>query len=201
MWYSAPLALLCMSSAIQGLSLETVKEQPCFNISKNPTPLLDAKWALSLDTIYYPLMNTVDLYRAATDLLQMDPKEINTGSIYYDGCLTWQMFSNGTLMSKGYNGLTRAYKTKTEGDNLDIYTFEAEEGDAAYSGTVYTTLTDNKSYFFSAVCLNDGEMAWGVGSLTPTLPEETKKTILEHAESLGFKKEFFTELRYDKCNL
>ncbi len=65
--------------------------------------------------------------------------------------------------------------------------------------TTYITLTDNASYVFMAVCWDDNQASWGVMSTTATLPEETVKLIHEHAESLGFKKEYFEELRYTNC--
>ncbi|CAL8111380.1 unnamed protein product [Orchesella dallaii] len=199
MWRLA-LVQLCMASAIQGLNLDAAKEQPCFNISRSPTPLFDMNWAVSVGKFYWPLVSNMDLYRAATDLLQKDSKKISISTVYYDSCITWHLFKDGTLLSKGFNGLGREYKSKPLSDNPDAYQFEPVDGTTMYGGTAYTTFTDNKTYFFSAVCLSDGEMVWGVGSPTPTLPEETKKMILEHAVSLGFKKEFFSELRYDKCN-
>ncbi|ODM91528.1 hypothetical protein Ocin01_15156 [Orchesella cincta] len=201
MFLSASVVLLCMASAIQGLNLEAAMETPCFNISNNPAPLFNMEWAVSLGTVYYPIMNNIDLYRAATDLLQKQPNEIKTGSVYYDSCLTWHMFKDGTLLSKGFNGLTREYKSRPMEGNPDGYVFWPSDGTDVYSGSAYTTMTDNKTFFFSALCLKNGGMAWGVGSATPTLSEETKKKILEHAESLGFKKEHFTELRYDNCKI
>lgn len=69
------------------------------------------------------------------------------------------------------------------------------------AGTCYTTLTDNKTFTFAAGCLSENQMVWGVASTLKRLPKETVKLIHDHAVSLGFKREFFTGLRYDSCNL
>ncbi|CAL8111378.1 unnamed protein product [Orchesella dallaii] len=200
MWYAIPVALLCMASAIQGLDLYTAKEQACFNIPKPETPVLDMKWVLETHPLYYPLMSTVDLYRVAVNLLQKDPKDVKASAVYYDSCLKWEIFSNGTIFSEGFDGLRREYETKTLSDNPDAYTFVPVGGDEDfYAGTAYTTLTDNKSFFFTVACLKTGEMTWGVGSTTPTLTEETKKKILDHAVTLGFSTEDVTELKYKTC--
>lgn len=54
---------------------------------------------------------------------------------------------------------------------------------------------------FTASCFDDNQMTWGVTSSLKVLPKETVKEIYDHAESLGFKREYFTALRYDTCNL
>lgn len=54
---------------------------------------------------------------------------------------------------------------------------------------------------FSASCYDDNQMTWGVKSSLQVLPKETVKLIHDHAESLGFKREYFTALRYDSCKL
>ncbi|CAL8117167.1 unnamed protein product [Orchesella dallaii] len=199
--YSASLvALLCLASAIQGLDLRSSEEQPCFDIPKPKSPILEMDWLFSVKPIYYPLMNTIDLYHASVDLLQKNARDVSTSSVYYDACLTWEMFSNGTIFSKGFNGLQREYISKAVEDNPDAFTMEPVDGEKdVYSGTAYTTLTDNKTFFVQAGCLPSGQMAWGVGTTTPTLPEETKKKIIEHVISLGFKKDDITELKYDTC--
>ncbi len=66
--------------------------------------------------------------------------------------------------------------------------------------TTYITLTENASYEFMAVCLDDNQSSWGVMNTVPTLPFETVKLIHEHAESLGFKNKYFDRLRYYNCN-
>ncbi|CAL8149406.1 unnamed protein product [Orchesella dallaii] len=200
MWYSVSFALLCIASVVQGLVFRGSKDQPCFNISKPETPVLDAKWASSIDPIYYPVMSTVHLYRAAVDVLQKDPKDVRLSTVYYDACLKWYLHDNGTSFAKGFNGLTREFARTTLEDNPDGFTYVGVGGDRDFfAGTLYTTLTDNKTFFFAATCMKNGGMAWGVGSTTPTLTEETKKIVLDHAVSLGFNKEDFTELKYDTC--
>lgn len=66
-------------------------------------------------------------------------------------------------------------------------------------GRAYTTLTDNKTFAFTAACFADNQMTWNVFATTPTLDEQTKEKIYEHAKSLGYNPEFFTEIRYDSC--
>ncbi len=68
------------------------------------------------------------------------------------------------------------------------------------SWVTYTTLTDNATFIFSAVCWEDKQASWGIASTVTTLPTDTVKLIYEHAELLGFKKEYFEELRYDYCD-
>ncbi|CAL8149397.1 unnamed protein product [Orchesella dallaii] len=200
MWSSVSFALLCIASFVQGLNFRSSKNQPCFNISKPETPVLDAKWVTSLDPIYYPVMSTSSLYRVSVDLLQKDARDVSYASLYYDACLKWYMHGNGTSFSKGFNGLTREYARKPVRGNPDAFTFVAVGGDQdVYAGNLYTTLTDNKTFIFTAVCMKNGGMAWGVGSTTPTLTEKTKKIVRDHALSLGFNREDFTEINYDKC--
>lgn len=66
-------------------------------------------------------------------------------------------------------------------------------------GRNFVTMTDNSTFFFAAYCMDDNQMTWGVSSTQKELPLETVKTIHEHAESLGFKREYFTRIRYDTC--
>ncbi|CAL8116515.1 unnamed protein product [Orchesella dallaii] len=150
--------------------------------------------------MYFPVMSTNSLYRVSLNVLQKEAKDVGFATVYYDACLKWDMYDNGTIFSTGFNGLRKEYKTKTLMDNPDAFTFVGEGGyKDFYSGTLYTTLTDNKSFFFATVCMNNREMSWGVASTTPTLTEETKKKIFDHAVSLGFNKEDFTELKYGTC--
>lgn len=68
-----------------------------------------------------------------------------------------------------------------------------------YSGTSYTVLTDNKTYFLLVSCISD-EMTWSVTSVTKTLPEDTLNEIYSKVKELGFKEEFFITIDYEKCN-
>ncbi|CAL8149409.1 unnamed protein product [Orchesella dallaii] len=200
MWYSVPFTLFCMASVVQGLNYRALTNQPCFNVSKPETPVLDPKWILSLEKIYYPVMSNIHLYRVAVDLLQKEPKDVGLSTVYYDACITWHRENNGTVFLKGFNGLKRIYETTPLSDNPDAFTFAGVGGNQEYAGTLYTLLTDNKTFFFAAICLSDGEMSWGVGSTTPTLTEETRKLTLDYATNLGFHTEDFTELKYVACN-
>ncbi|CAL8149400.1 unnamed protein product [Orchesella dallaii] len=200
MWYSTSLALLCIASVVQGLSFRASTNQPCFNISKPETPVLDPKWAESIDSFYYPVMSTNHLYRVAVDLLQKDPRDVRLSTVYYDACIKWYVNENETTTVKGFNGLSREYVRTPLKDNLDGFTFVGLGGiQDIYAGTLYTTLTDNKTFFVVATCMENGGMAWAAGSTTPTLTEETKKIVLDHVMSLGFNTEDFTELKYDTC--
>jgi len=154
----------------------------------------------TIKTLYYPLMSRLELYRVASDLLDKDPKDISEASLYYDSCLHWNMYSNGSIISRGYNGYSRDYSTKILKPNMEKFDFRPAVG-TGFSGTVYTTMSDNKTFLFTPFCTDDGEMVLGLGSLLPTLPEETMRKVKEHAISLGFKKEYFTEIRYDRCDL
>lgn len=49
------------------------------------------------------------------------------------------------------------------------------------------------------ICWDDNQASWGVMSNVDRLPEETTKLIYDHAEALGFKREYFEELRYGNC--
>ncbi|CAL8149394.1 unnamed protein product, partial [Orchesella dallaii] len=180
--------------------LQDSKDQPCFNISKPETPVVDAKWLASIYPLYHLAMSTGDLYRVAVDLLQKDPKDVRLSTVYSDACIKWYRYDNGTSFLKGFNGLTREFARTPLKDNPDGFTFMGVGGDQDVStGTLYVTLTDNKTFLFTAVCMKNGGMTWGVGSPTPTLTEETKKVVLDHAMSLGFNREDFIELKYDTC--
>ncbi|CAL8086070.1 unnamed protein product [Orchesella dallaii] len=193
--------ILCASS-IKCLDLESAKELPCFPIHKTVPMEHDKSSDKPSGTarIYYPFMSRLDLYKSATDILQKDPKEISESTVYYDACIVWTS-NNGTHIAEGFDGHTREYSIDVvkEGSN-QVTKIHPVEGPGA-SGTGYVTLSDNKTFFFTAFCANDGQMSWGVASLIPKLPEESVKKIHEHAVSLGFKKEYFTELRYDGCDL
>ncbi|CAL8116401.1 unnamed protein product [Orchesella dallaii] len=202
MWHSlsVSVALICIASVVQGLDLKSANDQPCFKIPNPKTPILDMKWVNSINPLYFPAMSTDNLYRASLNVLQKEARDVSFATVYYDACLKWYIFDNGTTVATGFNGLRTEYKTKPLKDNPDAFTFVGVGVDKDfYSGTLYTTLTDNKSFFFGAICMKNGEMAWGVGSTTPTLTEETKKIVFDHAVSLGFNKEDFTELKYDTC--
>ncbi|ODM93332.1 hypothetical protein Ocin01_13350 [Orchesella cincta] len=185
-------------SSIQCLDLESAKEQPCFKI-ENTLPFMSNSWTSDIETTYYPLMSRLDLYHATVDILQKDPTEISESEVYYDACIAWKS-NNGTYHSEGFGGKTREYTVNYKGNDLEEYTLRPQKGEG-YKGTFYVTYTDHKTFYFAASCLDDGQMTWGVGSSTPTLPQETVKLIHEHALSLGFKKEFFSELRYDSCHM
>lgn len=75
--------------------------------------------------------------------------------------------------------------------------FDAGRGNG---GTCYTTLTDNRTFTVSAGCLTGNQMVFGVASSVKVLPPETLKQIEDHVISLGFKREYFTGLRYDSCS-
>ncbi|ODM94160.1 hypothetical protein Ocin01_12527 [Orchesella cincta] len=186
---------LCVSS-IYSLNIDNAKESPCFKIEK--TVAIDIEFWAKIKTSYYPLMSRLDLYMLAVDILQKDPAEISEPELYYDSCIVFKN-TNKTFYSEGFGGNTREYTAIPKDGKFEVYAMNPVEGEG-YSGTAYTTFTDNKTFSFSAVCGDNGQMTWGVGSTTPTLPRETVEKIHEHALSLGFKKEFFTELRYDGCD-
>lgn len=145
-------------------------------------------------------MSRFELYRIAGDLLGETANELPEHSLYYDSCIYWNMYTNGTIISRGFNGHNREYKTKLLSPNMEMFEFAPKEG-KGYSGTVYTTMTDNKTFLFTPFCTSDGEMAWGLGSTLPSLPKQTLESVMKHAKELGFKKDYFTGLRYDNCNL
>lgn len=66
-------------------------------------------------------------------------------------------------------------------------------------GRAYTTLTDNKTFIFTAACFADNQMTWNLFATKKQLDYSTKREIFAHAESLGYKREYFTEIRYDSC--
>ncbi|CAL8103691.1 unnamed protein product [Orchesella dallaii] len=141
----------------------------------NEAPIARINQSLSLYPLYFHVSSTVDLYRASVS--QKDPKDAAPiASVYYDACLKWCMHSDGTITLKGVNGLKRVFETKPFKDNVNEYTFEALGG---YQEK------------------NDEQVGFGVGTNTPTLLEETKKLVLDHALSFEFNKGDFTELRYD----
>ncbi|CAL8111377.1 unnamed protein product [Orchesella dallaii] len=180
-----------LSSAIDENS---AKESPCFNISHANDA--DADWLSSVQTWYYPLASRLDLYRCVHDLLETDYKNIPESSVYYDSCLEWTINSDGfTLM--GYDGRRRHLKTTAVANGVSDFQSEWSQG---MVGRVYSTLTDNKTFIFSAACFEDNQMTWNVFSTTKTLKDSTKQHIFDHAKSLGYNPEYFTEIRYDGCS-
>ncbi|CAL8129095.1 unnamed protein product [Orchesella dallaii] len=176
--------------------MESARELPCFRIRN--TVHVDMNWVDSIDTLYYPAMSKMELYRAAADITGNDPEDIPEDSVETDSCFYWRMHHNGTLRGYGFGGQSREY-TATYG-SPDIFEFRPSEGEG-YSGTAYVTLTDNSTFFFTPICTDEGEMAWGLGSTVPRLPERTMKRIYDHALSLGFKREFFVNLNYENCDI
>jgi len=183
----------------KSLDMDGAKERSCFKITK--TVPLELDWVGSLNTLYYPVMSRLELYSVAADLVQKDPKDITEGSVYYDSCLNFEARSDGTMIFRGYGDQSKEYQTTYLTPAMEQYEFSPKEG-PGITGMSYTTLTDNKTFIFSVNCLDEEEqMTWGVVSPLPSLPEDTLKIIYDHAKSLGFKKEYFTEIKYDKCDI
>jgi hypothetical protein len=199
MAWTKSLAAFCVLAVLgtsQGLDLEGAKEQKCFEITK--TVPADPKFVAALKTVYYPMTSRLELYRTAEDL--MNGMDLTEADVYYDSCMQWKLLANGTIRSTGFNNYHKLYDTKPILPNLERFELFPQDG-KGFGGKIYTTMTDNKTFFVTAICTNDGQMVWNVGSLYPTLMKETKDQILEHVTSLGFKKEYMTELRYDHCDL
>ncbi|ODM95775.1 hypothetical protein Ocin01_10906 [Orchesella cincta] len=193
------LAILFIGNCAEALDMESAKEQPCFNITR--TVPLDLNWVGTIKTLYYPLMSRLDLYRSSANMLNKSPNDINEATVYYDSCFRWNLYTNGSITGRGFNGLSREYKTKLVVPTMEKFEFSPVEGkNYGYSGLKYTTMTDNKTFLFTPFCTDDGEMTWGLGTISPTISQDLIKAAHEHAESLGFKREYFTEIRYDRCN-
>ncbi|CAL8070708.1 unnamed protein product [Orchesella dallaii] len=176
--------------------MESARETRCFWIGK--TVLVDMEWLVSIPRLYFPAMSKLELYRTAVGLTGEDPENISEDSVHNDSCIYWKMHRNGTLKVEGFGGQSRELKTTF--DRPNIFDFRPAEGEG-YSITAYVTSTDNSTFVFASFCTNEGEMAWGVFSTVPRLPERTMNQIHEHAKSLGFKKEYFVNVNYDKCDL
>ncbi|ODM93339.1 hypothetical protein Ocin01_13351 [Orchesella cincta] len=194
--FSIGIFVTLLISTIQCLDLERAKEQPCFNI-KRTVPLNTDDWMPDTKQCIHP-MSRLDLYRAAADLLQKDPAEISESELD-NACILYKS-KNETYVTEGFGGRTREYTVNSKDNTMREYTIRPLKGEG-YSGTVYTTFTDYKTFYFTTSCLDDGQMTWGVASITPTLPRLTVRLIQAYALSLGFKSEFFTELNYDQCNI
>jgi len=189
--------LVLLAGMTQALDMKGAEEQPCFNVSK--TVPMDAEWMKSVKIWYYPMMTRLDLYRGAIDILNQDPNDVTEDKVYYESCIIWKMNpSDGSFTMEGFNGKEAKYNVTLFGKGLETYEFGTESG-IGNAGTCYTTLTDNKSFAVSVGCLKGNQMVWGVVSPHKSLPEETVKLIHNHVDSLGFKKEYFTSLRYDSC--
>lgn len=64
----------------------------------------------------------------------------------------------------------------------------------------HVTLTDNMTFAFLTICWTGADQrAWEVISADDKLDLQAKKRVMEHAESLGFRKENFVFLRPDSC--
>ncbi|CAL8129097.1 unnamed protein product [Orchesella dallaii] len=134
------------------------------------------QWIDSIKTLHYPAMSKMELYRAAVDITGEDPENIPEDSVHNDSCFYWKMHHNGTIKERGFDGASREYKTTFYGPNKFDFRFRPAEGEG-YSGTAYVTLTDNSTFMFTPSCTDKGEMAWGVESSVPRLPERTMNRI------------------------
>ncbi|CAL8129137.1 unnamed protein product [Orchesella dallaii] len=190
------LAILLFGGNTYSIDMESARETRCFWIGK--TVPVDMEWMDSITRMYFPAMSKMELYRTAVDIAGEDPEDISEDSVHNDSCIYWKMHHNGTLKGRGFSGRSREYKTTFDRPNK--FDFRPAEGEG-YSGTVYVTLTDNSTFMFAPICTDEGEMAWGVFSTVPRLPERTMNQIHEHAKSLGFKKQYFVNVNYDKCDL
>jgi len=196
------LTKLCIISVAllfgaDALDLEGAKEQKCFDV-KSVTP--ESAFLASLKTIYLPMNSRLKLYKVASDLLDKDGKDVLESYVYYDSCIRVNLQPNGSIIATGFDNLRKEYLTKPILPNLEKFEESPADG-KGYAATAYTTYTDNKSFFVAAGCGDDGQMTWNVGSMYPTLTKDVKDMVIKHLTELGFKKEFFTEIRYDYCDL
>ncbi|CAL8129096.1 unnamed protein product [Orchesella dallaii] len=192
----ASIAILFLGGYTNGIDMESARERSCFWIG-NTVPV-DMDWVDSIDTLYYPAMSKMELYRAAVDITGEDPENISEDSVHNNSCFYWKIHHNGTMRGRGFGGESKEYKTTFDRPNK--FDFRPAEGEG-YSGTAYVTLTDNSTFIFTPICTDEGEMAWGVTSTVPRLPERTMNRIYEHAKSLGFKKQYFANVNYENCDV
>lgn len=149
------------------------------------------------------------MYYAASEVSTVEIRELQEDELYYDACIHAELKENSTLSEvTGFNKekVSRAkiiyVPASGEKDSLtDPYVPEhyITKGDPGKSATSYATFTDNSTFVFWATCWDDGQMTWSVSGPAKGLPEDKVKLVHEHAISLGFKKQYFTGLRYDYC--
>jgi len=197
-WTTVFITFCVLYGAAQGIDFNSAKGPKCFDIKK--TFPGEPQFLASLKTIYAPLISRLELYHTAKDLLQVDEKEILESSIYYDLCPRWSLGENGTILATGFKNKMRYYETKPILPNMEKFELKPAEG-KGFTATVYTSLTDNKTFFVAPKCLDNGEMSFTVGSMYPTLPKETYDKVAKHLMELGFRKEDMTMIRYDYCDL
>jgi len=185
--------LLTYPSSLNALDLEGAKESSCFEIKK--TVPMDIGWVMSQKTWYYPLMSRMDLYMTGIEMSGKSAKELRENELYYDSCPVFSIV-DGQFVGTGFDGKVTKFVMKPI-KGLEVFEFFSEEG--GFMGTCSYTLTDNKTFGVMACCIDKTHMSWGSMSIHPTLPKETVSLIYDHAESLGFKREHFTGLRYDHC--
>jgi len=193
------LCVLLLWGMAEAIDVESAKEQKCFNVTTTP---VDPKFLAQLKTIYYPMVHRKELYRTTVDLLQVDPKDIDESTVYYDSCAHFSLKPSDEgiqILVQGFGNKQRLYKTKTILPNMEKFEFWPAEG-KGYKALSHTVYTDNKSFFLAALC-DDDEMSWAVGSMYPTLTKESYDMVMKLVLDLGFKKEYITKFRYDYCDL
>ncbi|CAL8129090.1 unnamed protein product [Orchesella dallaii] len=178
----ASIATQFLCGNTNGIDMEIAREQPCFWIGNIIDPI---------DTLHYPAMSKMELYRAAVDITGEDPENISEDSVHNNSCFYWKIHRNGTMRGRGFGGESREFKATFDRPNK--FDFRPAEGEG-YSETAYVTITDNSTFVFIPICTDEGEMDWAVTSTVARLPERTMNQIYEHAKSLGFKKQYFVKL-------
>jgi hypothetical protein len=182
----------------ESLDMESAKERPCSEPPKTIKP--DLAWVMSVKKWYWVLGSRFDLYEFASDILEKDPKLITEDELYYKSCVDWQLGSDGSLVAHGFGSKQKSYAVKPLDEHFGTIQFSSVD-DGTVSGVGYATLTDNKTFLFYVTCYKKtNQLVWNVASPYKSLSKKTIKLIHDHAESHGFKREYFTGLRYDSCD-
>lgn len=156
-----------------------------------------------VDTLqpYIPAGNKYHFYRIAST--RPDYAEMRYDFFYYNFCYKRNSSTTQTTsQSIAFGQVSAEYDVRVPRDNPEVYMEVVPRNPQNRNDILreYVTLTDNKSFVFVTLCWTGvDQRAWLVFSSKPTLDPVSEHLILEHAVSLGFKKENALFIRYHSC--
>jgi len=193
----AAFALLCIliDDSALGLDERSAMEKRCLKTQPKAFENFDRDWALSVKTWYFTHASRLEMYRSASDANRTPIDKINEDDLYYHSCLMIKWGDGGHPVLTGFHGKV----SETTAKKVSPGVLKFNPGSYENGGIAVMTLTDNKTFQFFYKCYEDGEATWVVLSTTDDLDKKTENLIHEHARSLGFDEDNFTELEFEQC--
>jgi len=114
--------------------------------------------------------------------------------------MTWQ---DGVAEFSFYGKTWLIFKCITNGTYAfqQCVVYDPDNEDDTENINIFLTESDNQSYIFILRCWEDGDHDWTLASTNGNAVSETiKKRVLDHADTLGFDREAFHEISYEKCS-